>query len=138
MADSRNGHPIIAFDDTVAENVIFNSVMPSGYAGGDISLIIDWVADAITGDVIWGIEFEANAPFGNDIDTDSFATQQTETSTANPTSGRIRRVTITLTQAEADAVAALDSYRIRLQRRAADGGDTMVGDAQVVNMSWSS
>jgi len=138
-AFSRNGHPIINFDDTTAENVIFNSKVPSSYIGNSLSLEIDWVAEsAIAGDVVWGIEFEANAAGGNDIDSDSFAAQQTGTDTTSGTSGVITRTTIVLTQAQADAIAALDSYRMRLQRVAASGSDTMVGDAQVVSMKWSS
>jgi len=135
VADSRNGHPIISFDDTVAENVLFDSIIPSNYNAGNISFDIDWVAaSAIIGGVTWGIEIEGNVPGGTDIDSDSFAAQQTGNSTTNGTSGIITRTTITLTQAEADAVAASDSYRVRVQRIVSDGGDTMVGDAQIVKI----
>lgn len=137
-ADSRNAHPIIAFDDTVAENVSFGSVVSAGYTGGDTDIHIDWVAaTATTGGVTWGVEIERNAPGGTDIDSDSFAAQQTGTSTTNGTSGIITRTTITLTQAQADAIEALDSCRIRLQRVVGDGGDDLVGDAQVIKVGWS-
>jgi len=82
----------------------------------------------------WSIEFERNAPGGDDIDSDSFAAQQIATSTTNGTSGIITRSTITLTQAQADAIEALDSYRMRLQRVVGDVGDDMVGDAQVLRV----
>ena len=135
-ANSRNGHPVINFDDTIAEKVILSSVMSKTYAGGSISVDIDWVAEtAIIGGVTWGVEVEASAPGGNDIDTDSFDTQQTGTSTTNGSSGIITRTTITLTQAEADGVASLDSYRLRLQRVTGDGGDTMIDDAQIIKIS---
>lgn len=138
VADSRNGHPVIAFDDSAAENVLFSSIFPANYNGGDISVNIDWVAEtATTGGVTWGIEFERNAPAGTDIDADSFAAQQAETSTTSGTSGIITRTTITLTQAEADAIAALDSYRMRLQRIVGDVGDDMTGDAQVLRIGVS-
>ena len=134
-ADSRNGHPIISFDDTAAENVLFNSSVSQNYVGGDVFVDIDWVAaTATTGGVTWGIEVERNVPGGDDIDSDSFAPQQTGTSTTNGTSGVITRTTITLTQAEADAIEALDDYRIRLQRVVGDVGDDMVGDAQVLSV----
>jgi len=85
VADSRNGHPVISFDDTVAENVLFNSILAASYNGADISVDIDWVAEtATTGGVTWGVEFERNAPGGIDIDADSFAAQQTGTITNNP------------------------------------------------------
>lgn len=135
VADSRNGHPIISFDDTVAENVLFNPAMFSSYSGGDISVDIDWVAEtATTGGVTWGIEIERNAPGGNDIDSDSFDTQQTGTSATNATSGVITRTTITLTQAEADAIEASDAYRMRVQRVVGDGGDDMADDAQILRV----
>lgn len=134
-ANSRNGHPIISFEDTVAKSVVFEFSIPANYSGGDISIDIDWVAEsATTGGVTWGIEIERNAPGGNDIDSDSFAVQQTGTSTTNGTSGVITRTTITLTQAEADAIEALDSYRMRLQRVVGDVGDDMSDDAQIIRV----
>jgi len=135
-AASRNGHPIIAFDDTTAESVLFGNRMPNSYGGEDIKVDIDWVAEtATTGGVTWGVEFERDAPGGNDIDSDSFAAQQTGTSTTNGTSGVITRTTITLTQAEADSVAASDYFRMRVQRVTGDGGDTMTDDAEIVKIS---
>lgn len=134
-AASRNGHPIISFDDTIAENVLFNSNVPENYNNQDLTMDIDWVAEtATTGGVTWGIEVERNTPGGTDIDSDSFAAQQTGTSTTNGTSGVITRTTITLTQAQADGVEALDLYRIRIQRVTSDGGDDMIGDAEVLNV----
>lgn len=132
-ASSRNGHPIIAFDDTIAENVLYNSSVPGNYNNQDINFDIDWVAEsATTGGVTWGVEVERNAPGGTDIDSPSFAAQQTGTSTTNGTSGVITRTTITLTQAQADGVESLDLYRLRLQRVTSDGGDDMVGDAEIL------
>ncbi len=134
-ADSRNSHPILAYDDTTAESVIFSSSFRGGYLGGDVIVDIDWVAaTATSGGVTWGVEFERNAPGGTDIDADSFDTQQTEASTTNGTSGIITRTTTTLTQAEADDIEALDAFRVRIQRVVGDGGDTMTGDAQVLKV----
>lgn len=136
VASSRNGHPLIGFDDTVDENVLFSSAMSSNYAGADINIDIDWIAEtAITGNVVWGVEIERNAPGINDIDSNSFATQKTATGAANGTSGIITRTTITLSQAEADTVAANDSYRMRIERVASDGSDTMAGDAQILKIA---
>jgi len=136
VSDSRNSHPIIAFDDTIAESILFSYLVPENYIGGDINIDIDWVAEtATTGGVTWGVEFETNAPGGNDIDSDSFAAQQTGTSTTNGTSGIITRTIITLTQAQADSIAASDAYRMRIQRVVGDGGDDMVGDAQIIRIS---
>ena len=107
---SRNGHPILLFDDGTAENVIFHGVMSRDYASaspGNILVDLDWVAPTVTtGDVTWGVEFERVAPGGQDIDSDSFATQQTGTSTTNGTTGVVTRTTISLTQTQADSIEA--------------------------------
>jgi len=135
VANSRNAHPILAFDDILEENVVFHNVMSRDYSGGNILVDIDWIAaTAITGGVTWGVEFERVIPGGQDIDSDGFAAQKTATGTANGTSGVVTRTTITLTQAEADAIVAGDSHRLRLERVTADGGDTMIGDAQVLSV----
>ena len=136
VASSRNGHPVIAFDDSTAENVIFNDVMSDAYDDGDIDVNVDWVAEtATTGGVTWGVEFERNNAGGTDIDSDSFDTQQTANSTTNGTSGIITRTTITLTQAESDDLEAGEAYRMRVQRVTGDGGDTMSDDAQIISVS---
>ena len=134
-ANSRNGHPLLAFDDTTAENVIFHDSMSNDYSAGNITVDIDWVAaSATTGGVTWGVEFERIAAGGHDIDADSFDTQQTETSTTNGTSGIVTRTSIVLTQAQADSIAAGDAFRLRAQRVTGDGGDDMSGDAQILRV----
>lgn len=134
-AASRNGHPILEFDDSSAEDEIFNESMSRDYRGASITVDIDWVAEtAVTGGVAWGVEFERIAPGGQDIDSDGFAAQQTGTSTTNATNGVVTRTSITLTQAQADAIEAGDAFRLRIERVTGDGGDTMVNDAQVLRI----
>jgi len=136
VANSRNNHPILGFDDTTAESVVFNNTIPNSYDGESINVDIDWVAEtATTGGVTWGVEVERNAPGGNDIDSDSFSTQQIGNSDTNATSGIITRTTITLTQSEADGVTANDYFRLRVQRVVSDGDDDMTDDAQIVKVS---
>lgn len=138
-ASSRNEHPLLGFDATTAENVVFHGVLSKDYQSGNALLIdIDWVAEtATTGAVVWGVEIEAIAAGGHDIDADSFDTQQTATGSANGTSGIVTRTQISLTNAEADAIAAGSAYRLRLQRLPADASDTMAGDAQVLRVQLS-
>lgn len=136
VAFSRNEHPLLAFDDTVAENVIFHWIMSNDYSDGNLTVDIDWVAEtAVVGDVVWGVEFERLNAGGQDIDSDGFATQQTGTDTTNGTSGIITRTSIALTQAQADLIAAGEAFRLRVQRVAVSGSDTMVGDAQLLRVS---
>lgn len=134
-ASSRNGHPVIAFDDTVDENVIRSAVLPSDYSGGDVNVNIEWVANSTSGNVVWGVEIERIQAGVTDIDSDSFAAQQTVTTAAPGTSGIPVISTIILTQAQADNWTAGDSYRIRVERVATNGSDTMTGDAQVLRVS---
>ena len=130
-ATSRNEHPLLAFDDTTAENVVFHGTMSRDYSGGDITVDVDWLAaSAAVGDGVWGGQFERLAPGGQDYDADGFAAQQTATSTTNATSGIPNRTSLLFTNAQADLIAAGDRYRFRVQYVATDPGRTMVGDAQ--------
>ena len=136
VASSRNAHPILSFDDTTPESMVFSSVLPEDYDGGGVTVNIDWVAEtAISGDVVWGVEVERLNASGHDIDSDSFAAQQTDTDTTAGTSGVISRSSISLTQAQADGWEAGDSFRLRISRVAASGSDTMVDDAQILRIS---
>jgi len=136
VANSRNAHPILAFDDATAESVVFHGVISTDYSDGDVSVNIDWVAEtATTGDVVWGIEIERIDQGVTDIDSDSFAAQQTGTDTTSGTSGIVTRTTITLTQAQADSWTTGDAFRLRVQRVAASGSDTMTNDAEVLRVS---
>ncbi len=135
VASSRNSHPLLGFDDTTAESVIFQGVLPEDYQGGDVNINVCWVAETATsGGVVWGVEIERLAAGGTDIDSDSFAAQQTTTTTAPGTSGVINRASLTLTKSEADSWEAGDAYRLKLSRVVGDGGDTMTGDAQALRV----
>lgn len=132
-AFSRNAIPIVTFDDAVNEQIIRSFKMSDDYADGDLTVDIDVVAaSATTGNMVFAVAFEANAPGGNDIDSDSFAAQKTVTIAAPGTSGVIARGSITFTQAEADAIAAGNAGRIQVERLATDGSDNMSGDAQLI------
>ncbi len=140
--EGRNNHPVLTFIDTAAapadsENVVFSSVMPILWdVGNDLQVRIDWVAAAaVAGDVKWDAAFEALAAGAQDIDADGFAAIQTVTDTTNGTSGVITRTTIPFSQAQADALTAGTAYRLQIVRDANDVGDTMVGDAQIVQVS---
>ena len=135
-ASSRNEHPLIAFDDTTDENIVFHALASRDYSDGALTVDLDWVAaTATTGDVMWTAAFERIAPGGQDIDSDGFATIQKATSTTNGTSGIVTRTSITFTQAQADAIAAGDAFRLRVTRDANDGADTLVGDAQLLRVT---
>lgn len=140
--EGRNNHPLLTFIDTAAapadnENAVFASAFPILWiVGNDLEVRIDWVAaTAVIGDVKWNVAFEALAAGAQDVDTDGFAAIQTATDTTNATSGVITRTSIPFTQAEADALAPGVTYRVQVVRDANDVGDTMVGDAQLAELS---
>lgn len=132
LADLRNGHPILAFDDTTLWNAIFSSIMPRNYAGGGITVYVHWMAaSAITGTIGFGVEIERMDDGTTDYDADSFATLQAITNTTVPGTTGIAAVTsVAITSgANMDSLAAGEMFRLRLSRTAAD---TSVGNAQVL------
>ena len=133
--DTRNNHPVLDFDAATAETIYFEDLLPTNYGGGGITVEIYWTASTATsGDVIWSGAVERLNAGGTDIDTDSFAGEQNAAAvTTSGTSGIINVSTITFTDgAQMDSVAAGDAFRFQLQRKAADGSDTMSGDAELL------
>jgi hypothetical protein len=132
---NRGTHSVLAYDDGTIEGIAWQRFVPLIYtAGTAFSLKIYWVADtAIAGDVIWAAAFERDNAAGHDIDADDFAALQTAAaSTAPGVAGVIQVASIAFTNAQADAVVAGNPFRLFIQRTASAGGDTMVGDAQLV------
>lgn len=134
--NARNAHPVLEFDSAVAESAVFTGVIRN-YSGGGITVAIHWMgATATSGDVVWGVSFERMTAGGDDHDSDSFGSEQTATGTANATSGKITVTSIANTDgSQIDSLADGDAYRIKVRRVAADGADTMTGDAQLLAVS---
>jgi hypothetical protein len=131
---TRKGtHAVLAYDDTVIQGVPWQRFAAPLYDDGDLTLTISWVADAaIIGDVIWAAAFERDEA-GHNVLTDGFAALQTSAaSTAAGTLGDIVTATIAFTNAQADAISSENPFRLFIQRTADDGGDTMIGDAEII------
>lgn len=131
--DLRNGHPVLDFDAATEESAIVTAILPRLYGGGGLTITSRWMATSATsGDIKVGTSIERDAAAGDDMDADSFATEQTATATADGTSGKIFEVTTTHTSgANMDSLAAGESFRLKIARKAADGADTMTGDAEL-------
>ena len=129
----RNNHPVLAFDASTNEQVFFTGIIPQQYDGtSSVDVVISWTsASAITGNVVWEAKFE-HMDTSTDIDADSFSTALTGTQTAPGTSGQTRNVTITFTNAQADAIVGGAPFRLSITRLATNGGDTMTGDAHLI------
>lgn len=131
---TRNAHPILGFDDTTNWNSLFTSVMPKQYTARGVTVILTWLAaSATTGDVVWNAYFERDDIGGQNMDSDGFASAQTTTTTTNGTNGLLNSTSIAFTSgAQMDSVVAGDMFRLKAERNAASGSDTMVGNAQIV------
>ena len=120
-----------AFDAATAENMDFFATMPAHYDGGGINVSLRWAASSATsGDVVWGAQIDRHQDDVDDLDGTSFSGQNTVTATAASASGEKSYDSITFTDgADMDSLAAGEDFRLRIQRVAAAGGDTMTGDA---------
>jgi hypothetical protein len=127
--DTRNSIAVLDYDDAATESAVFVGVIPEAadLASGLI-VSLRWMATTATsGDVRWSVAWEKS---NTDLDSDSFDTATAATATANGTSGITTTTNITCTAI--DSLAALDLYRLRVQRLGGDGADTMSGDAELV------
>lgn len=127
--DTRNSIAVLDFDDTTDESAIFVSVCPEGAnLTSGLSIRLIWTATTATsGAVVWDASLERMT---TDIDTDSFDTAASVTTTTNATSGIPNYSTITLTTI--DSLAAGDGFRLKINRDANNASDTMVGDAELI------
>jgi hypothetical protein len=129
----RNGHPVLAFDTTTAEDAIFTGLMPRHYAAGGVTVYLHWAAaSATSGTIGWTVAFERFSDATLDIDADSFATAQTITAATVPgTSGVVTVGSVGFTNgSQMDSVAVGEGFRLKVTRDVAN--DTATGDAQLL------
>lgn len=134
--DTRNGHVVLDFDASTEEAAYFAGILPHNYAGGGLNVYVHWMATSATsGNVKWGGSLEAHDAGGTDLDSDSFAAEQTQTGAAQATSGQVTQTTISFTDgAQIDSLTGGLSFRFKLARKAADAADTMTGDAELLGI----
>ncbi len=133
--NQRNSRFLSEFDASTEETGLLSSIVPQGQAfATGIKVIIYWAAaTATSGDVVWGSAFERGT---TDIDADSFDTESTATTTTSGTSGIPNKTTISNTTI--DSIVAGDLYWVKIARKAAAGGDTMTGFAQILAVELQS
>jgi hypothetical protein len=127
--DTRNSVAILDFDDTTDEAAIFLGIIPEAASlGSGLKIRLIWTATSATsGDCVWDASIER---MNTDIDSDSFDTIASVTTTTNGTSGVPNYSEITLTTI--DSVTAGDGFRLKINRDADNGSDTMTGDAELI------
>jgi hypothetical protein len=131
--DTRNSIGVLDFDDTTAESAVFVGIIPEAadFTTG-MKVVLKWAATSATsGNVIWTAALERST---TDLDADSFATGvDFAASAANGTSGIVTSVSLDLNgTTEIDSIVAGDLFRLKITRKAADGSDTMTGDAELI------
>ena len=127
--DTRNSIAVLDYDAATAENGIFIGIMPEAASlGSGLIVRLHWMATSATsGDCRWSVAFER---MNTDLDSDSFDTAVATNATTNGTSGIPTVTAITVTTI--DGITAGDAFRVRVQRDAANAGDTMTGDAELI------
>ena len=130
----------LAFD-AATDEAVFWQFRAASYGSGNLTLKLMWYADTSSpgsGDVIWGAQLAAITPNtdSQDVETDSLATANTVTDTHLGTTGqRIHECSITISNL--DSLAADDLVFLRVYRDADAAGDTMTGDALLVEAELS-
>lgn len=125
--------------DASAEEALFFDFRAFRYGSGNLTVDVDWYADtASSGAVVWAAQIAAITPTADtqDVETDALATVATTTTTHLGTTGqRLHRTSITVSAL--DSIAADDDVRLRIARAAANGSDTMAGDAIATRVTVS-
>lgn len=138
MIDGTNfAYPGLFFDAATAESCFFFFRAVRYPNAGNLSVDIEWVADtATTGNVVWAAALAAITPETDTGSTDSkaFATEQSVTDGQLGTNARrIMKCTISVTNL--DSLTLDDWCCLRIKRDAANGSDTMTGDAGIVKIA---
>jgi hypothetical protein len=134
----RNGHPCQEYpaseeDSTLDDSCDFVLQVPATYTSSN-ALRVSWVwsaEGATSGDVVWIVEVEKFGPATHDLDSDSFDTAQTVTTTTSGTDGNTVTSAIVHANADFDSVTAGDFVRLRLTRNSNESLDTCSVRAQV-------
>jgi hypothetical protein len=127
--DTRNSVACLDFDDATDESAVFVGITPEAASlGSGLKIRLHWAATSATsGDVRWDVSLERMT---TDIDSDSFDTVASATTTTSGTSGVISVTEITLTNI--DSVTAGDGFRLKITRDANNAADTLSGDVELV------
>ena len=126
----RNNTPVYEFDNSNVQTALFQGLMPRNYTGGGITVLIEWAAKTDTSNTTtWAVAFERHQDGTDTIAADSFAAEQSTTSTAPGTSGVVKYTTISFTDgAQMDNVAAGEFFRLKVRRT----GGSMAGLSQLI------
>lgn len=125
------GRVRLAFDDTTEQPVAWTFRWPGGSAHA--LKVLYSMASATTNNVAIGSRLMAVTPGdAADMDTDSYATQDTSADSAVPgTAGHLKEISLTLSNL--DGAAAGDYVALEVRREVTTSGTNAAGDMEV----WS-
>lgn len=130
--DTRNGHPVLDFDDASTEYAIFTGLVNNHNtlrSSGNVYVLLVWAATSATsGNVYWGVEIELLNKSSTDLDSNNWGTL---TQAAGATHGTSGKLAYTKIAASNNLFESLSKFRTRVQRTGGNGSDTMVGDAEL-------
>ena len=130
----RNRHFLLEFDAATDEATVFSGDLPASYAGTTgITVSLRWSAETATsGNVVWDVSIERIQDYVTDLDGDSFSAVNSITVATASASGELSYDDVTFTDgADMDSLAAEESFRIKVNRDANNGSDTMADGAQI-------
>lgn len=130
--------PVLDFDESTIEYVDFLIRLPSNYAGGGLTVSIEWMATSATSNaVVWSAAIRRIQDDAEDVDTShSYDYNDASADTAASASGETSKAVITFSNgADMDSLAAGESAILRIRRNASNGSDNMSGDAELVNVT---
>jgi hypothetical protein len=126
-----------AFADATNDEIAYTErLMIPNYGSGNVSVLVDWYSRTgqTSGAVVWGGALSVLTPAdAQSVETDAFATENTQTTTVSGTARALNRSTIAVSNL--DSLAANDSLVLRLARKQSNGSDTMTGDAIIVGVT---
>ncbi len=122
----------LAFDDSTEEYACFSIQMPKSWDEGTLVAQFVWKSGVTTGSVIFGLQAVAVA---NDGPLDvAFGTAQEVTDGAGSAADDCMISAETSAITVAGSPTAEEFVTFKVYRKAADGGDTLVGDAELLGI----
>jgi len=120
---------VLDFDQTTQEHAFCNFQMPDSWNGGTLTAKFIWTTAASSGNVIWGIKGRA---YANDDAMDQAEGTAVEVTDAFIAAADIHESAFTSAMTLAGAPAGGQYVHFKIYRKAADGSDTLNGDARLI------
>lgn len=122
----------LAYDDSTQEHACFAIQMPKGWNESTLVCQFVWKCGATTGNVIWGIQ--AGALANDDALDAALGTAQEVTDAAGTAADDCMISSETSAMTVAGSPGAEEYVVFKVYRKAADGSDTLSGDAELLGV----